>query len=55
MSDKIDILIMVICYGLAFLLRAFPRNEKKEEMIYKIMSSILLMGALLFGMVFLLS
>ncbi|MCX6764165.1 MAG: hypothetical protein NTU58_00430 [Candidatus Nealsonbacteria bacterium] len=55
MSAKINVLIMVICYGLAFLIRAIPRNEKPEEKVFKIISIILLMGAILFGLVFLLS
>jgi hypothetical protein len=55
MSGKINVLIMVICYGLAFLVRVIPRNEKPEEKAFKIFSAIFLMGAVLFGLVFLLS
>jgi len=55
MSGKINVLVMVVCYGLAFLIRVFPRNEKPEEKVFKVVGAIFLMGAVLFGMVFLLS
>jgi hypothetical protein len=55
MSGKINVLIMVICYGLAFLIRFIPRNEKPEEKVFKVFGALFLMGAVLFGLVFLLS
>ena len=55
MSGKLEILIMVICYTLAFFIRLLPRNEKKEELKLKIISAMFLVGAILLGFVFLVS
>jgi hypothetical protein len=55
MWAKINILIMVICYGLAFLVRVLPRNEKEGENAFKIISSVFLIGVAMLGFVFLVS